>query len=102
MAAATLTRLQVSRRSTEGGSRAARRLRRTGLVPGVLYGGDGPPVSFAVDARVLRTALAARGAVLELSIDGDRPTPAVLRDAQRHPVRGETMHVDLVRVRLDQ
>ena len=77
-------------------------MRHTGLVPGVLYGGDEGVLSFAVDARVLRAALAARGAVLELSIDGGRPTPAVLKAAQRHVVRGDMLHVDLVRVRLDQ
>jgi large subunit ribosomal protein L25 len=96
-----LTRLDVSSR-TPGGSRVARRMRHDGLVPGVLYGGSGEPVSFAVEARALRTALSAHGAVLEVAFDGGRPTPAVLKEAQRHPVRGDTMHVDLVRVRLDQ
>ncbi len=94
------TRLALTPRDTSGGSRATRRLRRTGQVPGVLYGGEGDPVSFTVDARVLRHALAARGAVLDLEIDG-ASQPAVLKDAQYHPVRGETMHVDLMRVRLD-
>jgi large subunit ribosomal protein L25 len=94
------TRLALNPRDTSGGSRATRRLRRTGQVPGVLYGGEGEPVSFTVDARVLRHALAARGAVLDLEIDG-ASQPAVLKDAQYHPVRGETMHVDLLRVRLD-
>src|SRR3954454_10149081 len=84
----------------ESGSRAMRRLRRAGRVPGVLYGGTGEPVPFDVDARELRHALHARGAVLEVAL-GDETTPAVLKDAQPHPVRGETMHVDLVRVRLD-
>jgi large subunit ribosomal protein L25 len=101
MATNALTRLDVSSRMP-GGSREARRMRREGLVPGVLYGGGGDPVSFAVGARELRAALAARGAVLELSIDSGRPTPAVLKAAQRHVVRGDLMHVDLVRVRLDQ
>jgi large subunit ribosomal protein L25 len=96
-----LTRLDVSGR-TPGGSRLARRMRHDGLVPGVLYGGSGEPVSFAVEARALRTALSRHGAVLEVAFDGGRPTPAVLKEAQRHPVRGDTMHVDLVRVRLDQ
>src|SRR5918998_4226075 len=94
------TKLALIPRDTSGGSRATRRLRRTGQVPGVLYGGDGEPVSFTVDARELRHALAARGAVLDLQIDGSSQ-PAVLKDAQYHPVRGETMHVDLLRVRLD-
>jgi len=94
------TRLALTPRDTSGGSRATRRLRRTGQVPGVLYGGEGEPVSFTVDARELRHALAARGAVLDLQLEG-ASTPAVLKDAQYHPVRGETMHVDLLRVRLD-
>jgi large subunit ribosomal protein L25 len=94
------TRLALTPRDTSGGSRATRRLRRSGQVPGVLYGGEGEPVSFTVDARELRHALAARGAVLDLQIDGSTQ-PAVLKDAQYHPVRGETMHIDLLRVRLD-
>jgi len=40
--------------------------------------------------------------VLDLSIDGKKATPVVLKEAQRDPVRGETVHVDLLRVRLDQ
>lgn len=101
MAATTLTRLDVASR-VPSGSRSARRMRHEGLVPGVLYGGDGDPVSFSVGARELRAALAARGAVLELSVDGARAVPAVLKDTQRHVVRGELVHVDLVRVRLDR
>ena len=61
---------------------------------------SGDPVTFAVDARELRHALHASGAVVELSLDG-QTTPAVLKDAQRHPVRGETTHVDFVRVNLN-
>jgi large subunit ribosomal protein L25 len=101
MSTSTLTRLDVVSRAA-GGSREARRMRRQGLVPGVLYGGGGEPVSFEVGARELRAALAGRGAVLELSIDSGRPTPVVLKASQRHPVRGDLVHVDLVRVRLDQ
>jgi large subunit ribosomal protein L25 len=81
-------------------SRSVRRLRREGRVPGVLYGGGADPLPFEVDARILRHALAARGAVLELAIDGDS-TPAVLKDAHYDPVRGDTLHVDFLRVRLD-
>ena len=97
----TNTKLDVRSREAEG-SRAARRLRRSGRVPGVLYGGGGDALGFDVDARELRIALAASGAVLELSVDGEKATPVVLKEAQRDPVRGETVHVDLLRVRLDQ
>ena len=95
------TKLDVSSRAADG-SRAARRLRRSGRVPGVLYGGGGDSQGFDVDARDLRLALARSGAVLDLSVDGGKATPVVLKEAQRDPVRGETVHIDLLRVRLDQ
>jgi large subunit ribosomal protein L25 len=98
---AETTKLDVSSRDA-GGSRTARRLRRSGRVPGVLYGGAGEPVSFDTDARELRLALASAGAVLDLSVDGKKATPVVLKEAQRDPVRGQTIHVDLLRVRLDE
>jgi len=59
-------------------------------------------MSFDADARELRLALASSGAVLDLSVDGEKATPVVLKEAQRDPVRGETVHVDLLRVRLDE
>jgi large subunit ribosomal protein L25 len=93
------TKLSISTREVSN-SRSTRRLRREGQVPGVIYGGGEDALSFAVDERELRHALAARGAVVELELDGNA-TVAVLKDAQRHPVRGHTMHVDFLRVRLD-
>jgi len=90
--------LNVTARTPEG-SRSTRRLRRQGKVPGVLYGRGVDPLPFAVDARELRHALHAAGAVLDVTVDGES-TPAVLKEAQRHPLRGETTHVDLLRVDL--
>jgi large subunit ribosomal protein L25 len=99
--AGTTTKLSVNSRSAAG-SRAARRLRREGRVLGVLYGGGEDAVGFDADARELRLALAGSGAVLDLSVDGGKATPVVLKEAQRHPVRGETVHVDLLRVDLNE
>src|SRR6476660_4608835 len=95
------TTLTVAPRAVEG-SRANRRLRREGLVPGVVYGGEGEPIAFQVDARTLRQALAHGGAVIDLSVEGEAETPVVLKDHQRHPVTGATLHVDLLRVDLRQ
>jgi len=95
------TTLTVAPRTVEG-SRANRRLRRTGLVPGVVYGGEGEPIAFQVDARLLRNALAHGGAVITLTVEGAGDTPVVLKDQQRHPVTGDTLHVDLLRVDLRQ
>lgn len=96
----TATQLSIAARDVSGGSRAARRLRRAGRVPGILYGGEGEPFAFDVDALELRAALAASGAVLELTL-GDESRTAIVKDVQKHPVTGATTHVDLVRVRLD-
>ena len=93
----TSTTLDVTSRAAEG-SRSARRLRRTGQVPGVLYGGDGEPQLFAVDGRILRNTLAHSGAIIQVAVDGAAANPVLVKDVQRHPVRGEAMHVDFLRV----
>jgi large subunit ribosomal protein L25 len=100
MPAGDTTTLSVAPREVEG-SRSTRRLRRGGAVPGIVYGGGEDPIAFQVDARILRQALAHAGAVVDLSVDGAKGTPVVLKDLQRHPVTGAAMHVDLLRVRLD-
>ena len=101
MATAQSTALAVERREVAG-SRAARRLRRSGNVPGILYGGGEEPVAFQVDARLLRQTLAHAGAVIELNIDGAGGSPVVIKELVRHPVSGETVHIDMLRVRMDQ
>ncbi len=93
----TSTTLDLASRAAEG-SRSARRLRRTGRVPGVIYGGEGGPELFAVDGRILRNTLAHSGAILEISVDGGATSPVLVKDIQRHPVRGEAVHLDLLRV----
>jgi large subunit ribosomal protein L25 len=93
----TSTTLDLTSRAAEG-SRSARRLRRTGQVPGVIYGGDGEPQLFAVDGRILRNTLAHSGAILEISVDGGEKNPVLVKDVQRHPVKGHAVHVDLLRV----
>ncbi|WP_205699514.1 50S ribosomal protein L25 [Conexibacter sp. SYSU D00693] len=101
MAKTQSTKLAVATRQPAH-SREIRRLRRAGRVPGVLYGRGQDPVSFDVDARELRHALAASGAVLDLQLDDSGSESAVLKDAQRHPVRGDVLHIDLLRVDLNQ
>jgi large subunit ribosomal protein L25 len=95
------TKLSLNARDPEG-SRTARRLRRSGEVPGVIYGGDGEPSHFSVDARILRNTLAHSGAILDISIGGGKASPVLVKDLQRHPVRGEIMHVDFLRVNMNE
>ena len=93
--------LTLTPRSPEG-SRSSRRLRREGLVPGVIYGGGDEPEHFAVDARILRNTLAHAGQIIEVDLKGGSTTNVLIKDVQRHPVRGEAVHVDLLRVRMDE
>lgn len=101
MAATDTTSLKVAPREP-GGSRQARRLRREGIVLGVIYGGGDEPLSFQVAERELRHALADAGAVMDLTVEGGASGPVVLKELVRHPVNGATVHVDLLRVRLDE
>jgi large subunit ribosomal protein L25 len=84
----------------EKGSRSARRLRREGYVPGVVYGGEGDCQSFKVGSRELRAALVAGSAVLDLKVGGAAIRPVIVKDQQLHPVRGEILHLDLLEVNL--
>ncbi|HZT54078.1 MAG TPA: 50S ribosomal protein L25 [Gaiellaceae bacterium] len=98
------TKLVVAQRDTLG-SAEARRLRRRGLIPGVLYG-NGEPLAIAVAERELRRALSGTGglhAILDVEVDGKGATRAsILKDYQVDPVRGGVTHVDLQEVRLDR
>jgi large subunit ribosomal protein L25 len=95
------TKLSLNARDPEG-SRTARRLRRSGEVPGVIYGGDGEPSHFSVDARILRNTLARSGAILDITVGDGKTAPVLVKDLQRHPVRGDIMHVDFLRVNMNE
>jgi large subunit ribosomal protein L25 len=99
--AADTNKLELTAREPEG-SRSARRLRREGRVPGVIYGHGDAPQHFSVDGRVLRNTLAHSGAILRVTLDDGAETPVLVKDVQRHPVRGEAVHVDLLRVNMDE
>jgi large subunit ribosomal protein L25 len=87
------------------GSAESRRLRRQGLIPGVLYGREQQPVAISIPERSLRSALTTSGglnAVLDVVVDDGKIHSSVLKEYQQHPVKGLIMHVDLQEVRLDQ
>ena len=93
--------LKVSNRDTFG-SRATRRLRREGLVPGVVYGQGGEARPFQVSARDLRILLTEGHTLLDLELDGSKAVPVVIKEQQHHPVRGDVLHFDCLEVRLDE
>ena len=101
MAGSDHTALEVTARPVEG-SRSTRRLRKQGLVPGVVYGGGVDPQPFAVDALALRSTLMHGSAVLDVKVDDGDATPVIVKDVQNHPVRGEAIHIDLLRVDMNK
>lgn len=93
----------ASPRSLQG-TGASRRLRRKGLVPGIVYGGGSAPQSIELDHKALALRLrneAFHASVLTLKV-GDEVSLALLRDVQMHPYRQEILHVDFQRVAKDQ
>jgi large subunit ribosomal protein L25 len=88
---------------SELGSRPAGRLRRQGRVPAVVYGLDNDPVNVTVPARELSHILqgeSGANTLINLDVGGDSMLTLV-RQIQRHPTRGDLVHVDFIRIRRD-
>jgi large subunit ribosomal protein L25 len=90
------------------GSAEVRRLRKQGLIPGVIYGGGKDPAAITVPERELRRALTGAGglhAILDVVVQGDGngdARPAILKDYQQDVISGRVAHIDLHQVRLDR
>jgi large subunit ribosomal protein L25 len=93
--------LSVTPRETFG-TRATRRLRRQGLIPGVVYGHGGEATPFQVSERDLRALLGEGQTLLDLEVEGSKAVPVVIKEQQHHPLRGEIIHFDCLEVRLDE
>jgi large subunit ribosomal protein L25 len=86
---------------SDAGKGAARRLRASGRVPAVLYGHGTKPQHLSVDARQFGQALrtdAGVNVLIELEVGRNRHL-ALAKEIQRHPVRGQFLHVDFIQVR---
>jgi large subunit ribosomal protein L25 len=94
-------KLKVAERG-DFGSRTSRRLRREGLVPGVVYTSGEPARPFQADARELSHFLGEGHTLFDLEIEGAKAVPVVVKEQQRHPVRGELVHIDCHEVDLSQ
>ena len=99
---------QVSLRAEAGrasGSREARRIRRTGNVPAIVYGNGTDPVSVTVDAHDLQVALhtdAGSNALINLDIEGGDTLLTMARVIEKHPFRDEYRHIDFVTISIDE
>jgi len=89
---------------TGRGKNAARRLRRQGFVPGVVYGSNGDNIAVSVDPKALQRVLrseAGRNAILKLDITGKGATNAILKSWQVDPIKDSFLHADFYRIAMD-
>ena len=87
------------------GTGASRRLRRTGKVPGIVYGSTETPVAIELDHNDLFHALKKEvfhSSILDLEIDGKAGSNVLLRDVQMHPFKAQVLHIDFQRVAANQ
>lgn len=92
------------RKPESRGKNEARRLRKAGRVPAVLYGAKKESVAVTVDPKGVSRILSSdsgHNTIFDLSIDGER-TKAMIVDWQYEPIKGALMHVDLKRIAMDQ
>jgi large subunit ribosomal protein L25 len=98
---------EITLKATTGrdlGTGPAKRLRAEGKIPGVVYGLGGDPIPLSVDWRPLREALttdAGLNALIDLDVDGD-VSLTIVKELQRHPIRGDVLHIDFLRVSADE
>ena len=89
---------------TPGTKNDARRVRKGGKIPGVVYGAKKDAMPVSVDprqvARILHSATG-HNTVFDLTFDGDR-TKAMIVDWQYEPIKGSLLHIDLKRIAMDQ
>ena len=83
------------------GTGASRRLRRTGKIPGIVYGSNAEPAMIELDHNDLFHALrkeAFHSSILDLELDGKAGSNVLLRDVQYHPFKQQVLHIDFQRV----
>ena len=89
---------------TAGNKNVARRERKAGRVPAVLYGAKKQPVSLSVDPKVISQILRSKtghNTIFDLEVAGEK-TKAMIVDWQYEPIRGALLHIDLKRIAMDQ
>lgn len=87
----------------ELGTGPSKRIRAEGRIPGVVYGLGSDPVPIIVDWKPLREALtteAGLNALIQLEVDGESSL-TIVKELQRHPIKGDVIHLDFLRVSAD-
>ena len=102
-----LQTIMVKTRESSGKEKA-KKTRFEGLVPAVVYGGDGDPISVSLDRHtfelMIRNSRGGEHAIVKLEVE-DKPelnTAALIKAIQHHPLRGQIVHADFMRINLDE
>ena len=98
-----MSQVVISAKSRQGqGSGEARRIRKEGRVPAVLYGRSGKAISIDVDALEFRNSVKniSESTIVKVEIDG-KPHDAFVKDTQRNIIDGSILHVDFYEVQSD-
>ena len=105
MATATTDKLNVKAQGREGrGKNEARRLRKTGAIPAIVYGASKAPVPVSVDPKQIFRILksdSGHNTIFDLEMDGEN-TKAMIVDWQTEPIKGALLHIDLKRIAMDK
>jgi len=105
MATATDNSVLHAQPRTPGNKNDARRVRRAGHVPAVLYGAGKDTLSLSLDPRQVSRILhseSGHNTIFDLSLDGGERTKAMIVDWQLEPIKGALLHIDLKRIAMDQ
>lgn len=98
------TKLIAKKRDLEGTSNA-RRIRRAGSLPGVVYGDEKETVSIEVNAHEFDLILhhhTSESLLIDIELEGEGDISVLVKDVQHHPVSGDPLHIDLLRVAADK
>jgi large subunit ribosomal protein L25 len=85
------------------GKNEARRTRKSGLIPAVVYGAFKDPVSVTVNPKEISKIIHSKtghNSIFDIDIEGVERTPVIVADEQYHPIRSTLMHIDLRRIDL--
>jgi len=88
----------ATKKRSETGKAHARRIRRAGKIPAVIYGEIKEPISFEIDAHEFELMFREGHSLVTLNIDG-KEQQAVIREVQRHPVNSNFLHIDFMSVK---
>jgi large subunit ribosomal protein L25 len=104
MATTTAEKFVESKLRTSGGKNEARRLRKTGLIPAVLYGAGLEPLNIAVDPKLINRILHSEqghNSIFDMTAGGDSGKVMIV-DWQYEPIKSQLLHVDLKRIAMDK